>query len=885
MSSLLRDPASPFLPSLGLLALASVASAQSEPLFLGPHYKLFSQTPFHTQPYAGALGDIDGDGRLDHAATMYMMEGSVALSFGDGQGGFEPPQYVAAGHTPTGIVLQDVNGDAHPDLVVGNSNQSTGNSVLSIHLGLGGGAFGAPASYALDGYGGFELRPLDLNLDGHVDLAVSMMAPIHLTWRFLLGDGAGAFALASGTPHTGTLIALGDVDGDSDTDLLDVAGTGQSFLRLWLNDGAGTLVDMGVAAAFTTIPFASGLGAGDLDGDGDLDAVLIGHNGSVVEVALGDGAGAFAAPVPWPAGQVAGASSPAVLDVTGDGRADVVASRQDNVVVIPGDGAGGFGAAVNYFVGDQPSGPTVGDLNGDGLPDVSVVSMSLYAVALLLSQGPGAYPKPSSEPLGAAPGVVQLADLNGDAHRDVIALTETGTPFTPGFPGLATALGDGLGGFGAPTAYTPALRTVSALLADWNGDFDIDALLAQTTPSTSALELWEGDGQGGLAPVATFTAVAGPIGDARGEDLDGDGRRDVVVAPDTLTGSIPVTWIPGDGLGGFGPPVPVLPCDSNGCARKVWLIDLNADGKRDLVVYTTGIGIFVAPALKSYLGDGAGGFTPAFQAMLFGDFELADVSGDGAPDLVSMSQNNSLAVSLGLGNGAFGPSTSYPYYTSGDLLNGSAQIELGDLDSDGDLDVATNASFHGTAYVYLGDGSGALLRDRGYAARSGASTAIGDVDEDGQADLVAADANGQAVTVLENLTPCGGTVQSYGLGCPGTSGFVPELSVYGCPEPGKQLTIRLQGGLGGSVGFLLLGLVPAHIPVPGACELLIGQILPAVTTLPLSAGAAGTGAHSLTLTIPPVGPSGADLALQAFVLDPVAAYSLSGTNGVRLVIP
>ncbi len=80
-------------------------------------------------------------------------------------------------------------------------------------------------------------------------------------------------------------LAWGDYDGDGDLDLV-VAGTGVAgaIARAYKNDGAGHLAP-DPAQVLTGVGYAS-VAWGDYDGDGDLDLLIQGHDGTVARTIL-----------------------------------------------------------------------------------------------------------------------------------------------------------------------------------------------------------------------------------------------------------------------------------------------------------------------------------------------------------------------------------------------------------------------------------------------------------------------------------------------------------------------------------------------------------------------------------------------------------------------
>jgi FG-GAP-like repeat len=81
------------------------------------------------------LGDFNGDGNLDVALAATRRRVSVRLGRGDGT--FGSARSYASGREPWDVTVADLNGDATPDLVVGDY---AGGSVW-VHLAVGDGTF------------------------------------------------------------------------------------------------------------------------------------------------------------------------------------------------------------------------------------------------------------------------------------------------------------------------------------------------------------------------------------------------------------------------------------------------------------------------------------------------------------------------------------------------------------------------------------------------------------------------------------------------------------------------------------------------------------------------------------------------------------------------
>jgi hypothetical protein len=180
-----------------------------------------------------ALADFNGDGNLDFATTNHTYR-SVSVLLGDGLGDFLPPTDFSTGTSGTGTVTAgDANGDGHIDLVMSNGYPFA----VSVLPGDGLGSFG-PAQTSPTGEQ--PLSPIvlgDVNRDGRVDLVLIATAVPNTSGSVsvLLGIGGGAFSaprtFAAGS-YPGAVV-VGDFNGDG---WLDAAAT--SYL-----DGVSVLVN------------------------------------------------------------------------------------------------------------------------------------------------------------------------------------------------------------------------------------------------------------------------------------------------------------------------------------------------------------------------------------------------------------------------------------------------------------------------------------------------------------------------------------------------------------------------------------------------------------------------------------------------------------------
>ena len=413
-------------------------------------------------------------------------------------------------------------------------------------------------------------------------------------------DPSTLAVLASGqTSANGSLASLNVTQGHEFLVSVsgDSAAQGEVFLEL-------TNLDQFNSPVNETQFLPAGLGPSsvaiaDLNRDGVPDLVVSDALANYVNVLLGNGDGTFQAPrqfaigafAPTVADRAAGlptnGRSVAVADLNRDGIPDIIVtnSASSDVSILLGRGDGTFQPQRRFDATVNPFGLAVGDLNGDGLPDLAVIDSNTKEqgkVGILLGRPDGSFRPPLLFPSPITDNfprtTIKIVDVNGDGHNDLLITSDVD-------PNTHVLLGNGDGTFHRGTDY--ASLGPGLAIADLNGDGKPDLVQTESAADFLRYLLGNGDGtfqdqrtrDGGQEPSAVVVA-----------DLNGDHIPDAIVADTGLfqpthSGPPAVELYPGmvDSHGqfaGFGDPTILATLQA---PHDLQVADLNGDGAPDIV--------------------------------------------------------------------------------------------------------------------------------------------------------------------------------------------------------------------------------------------------------------------------------------------------------------
>ena len=454
----------------------------------------------------------------------------------------------------------------------------------------------------------------------------------------------------------------------------------------------------------------------------------------------------FATAVPYGSGGN-GPNAVAVADVNRDGIPDLVVANwctdstcvASSVGVLLGKGDGTFQPAVPYGSGGlYTDSVAVADVNGDGNADIVVGTCGFPQVikcvasggkaGVLLGNGDGTFQPAVTYTLGGSGATsVAVADVNGDGKPDLLVATGSA---------VGVLLGNGDGTFETVTTYSSGgLTALSVAVADVNGDAKPDLVVANwctdSNCTASSVGVLLGNGDGTFQTAVTYNSGGLFTNSVVIGDVNGDGKLDLVVVNGSTTGKDAgnVGVLLGKGDGTFQT-VALYPRGGYG-AGSVALADVNGDGKPDVVVSNCSTSSIACAGANGnvavLLGKGDGTFPTAVSfgsggTTPFG-VAVGDVNGDGRPDIVAA---NCAGKECGSGAGELGV-----------LINQTSPRSVAlceQVDYFGKLKADFTVWRPSTATLYSKDYSGNTTLAKKWG-ENGDIPVIGDYDGDGKTDI------------------------------------------------------------------------------------------------------------------------------------------------------
>ena len=756
-------------------------------------------------PHSVCMGDFDGDGKSDvlvargssnvvSILTNTSESGTVSFS--------TKLDFPATGNNHEGSAIGDLDGDGRLDFAVVNGVGSSTVSVFRNTSAPGNISFASNIDFPT-GNAPYSVAIGDLNSDGKLDIVVANNGANTISvYKNLSTPGNISFAAKIDIP-TGTnpySVVVGDLDGDGKADIaLTTQGSTSSLLSMRnISTGGEILFDGPINNAPLFGPFV--LATGDLDGDGKLDlaaansssnSVVVTRNASVpgtISFTQRD----YLTVGNYPVGI-------AINDLDGDGKPDLIACSRssNNVSVIKNQSFIGqffFAAHVDYATGTDPFYVAAGDLDGDHKADIVVANSATDSISILrnIVGGDVAPSITSFTPTSGINGtVVKIsgANLTGTsvvsfggvpATSFVVdsskGITATVGPGASGAVSVTTPNGTGsLAGFvfNGPiiTSFTPGNGLTGTVVVitgvNFNGvtsvkfggtpasSFIIDSSTRITATvgagSSGAVTVTTPNGTAsltgfvfGLPIISSFTPVSGPIGTVvtiSGQHFDTAASNNIVffgavqAHVSSATSTQLLVRVP---AGATYEPITVTVNNATSYSSVPFIVTFLNDS---LTISKNSFSLVANLPVVSY---------PSAIA-------IGDLNNDGKADLVTTNRtNNTLSV---LTNTSKPGSISFLSPISLNSGLDPIRLSIADFDGDGKLDIAVanfNSGNPSTISVLRNSTSGTNISFDSkvdYASGNGTTgIAVHDINGDGKPDIVVVSGNSSTFSIFINTT-------------------------------------------------------------------------------------------------------------------------------------
>ena len=372
---------------------------------------------------------------------------------------------------------------------------------------------------------------------------------------------------------------------------------------------------------------------------------------------------------------------------------------------------------IDFSTGSSPFYTAIGDLDGDGKSDLVVVNKVSNTVSLYRNTSSsgsitaGSFDAKLDFATGSTPYSVAIGDLDGDGKPDIAVANYFGNSVSV-YRNTTTSGAFTSGSFAAKVDFTAGTNPYGIVIADIDGDGKRDIAVSNT--GSNSISVFRNMSfknvsftSASFAAKQDFTTGASPQGIAIG-DLDGDTKPDIAVAN---SGATTISLFRNTATAGFiniSTFATATTATTTTTPTALVIGDLNNDNKADIAVTNKGSGTVSLFRNNSTVGtitmvakiDVTIGTGTNPNALAIGDLD-----GDGKPDIAVANTGTTTVTVMrntAADAAAFSTTTSFSKTDFTPAANPIA-IAIGDLDNDGKADMVATDTLTGAISVFRND--------------------------------------------------------------------------------------------------------------------------------------------------------------------------------------
>lgn len=553
-------------------------------------------------------------------------------------------------------------------------------------------------------------------------------------------------------------IDFGDIDGDGDKDLIASLGEDANEI-IWREnlDGLGTFGVQNIVGSFDAPDI---LEVADLDGDGDLDVATSSYsNNSIVWFENLDGQGTFGLEQ-LVSNELYYIRDFRLIDIDDDGDFDIFSASHTHLIegqnkLVWFENIDGFGTfSAEQLVTDSDIRHSIvygGDIDNDGDKDIISLAFQDDTIAWyenLDGQGDFGDQQIVSDNSDAVFSVV-LEDMDNDSDLDIVSTYYSADKIV-WFENI-----NGLGEFGDEQIIANMDQPNNIMVGDVDNDSDLDVIIGNTNNNGIIGWFENTNSEGVFSDIQIIAENIYNLGYNFVTDIDDDGDLDFFYASYQDN---KIAWFENlNGAGDFSTEINLT--SRVDIPEAVYSADLDGDGDLDVLSASSGDDKLAWYENMDGLGDFGLQKVISDEAYQASALHAADFDGDGDLDVVFSSYlhsgNNSKLTWFenldGLGNFSEGNSITT-------TLSTPKSVVAGDVDGDGDMDVIS-CSFNTSAVVWYDnlDGLGTFSSSNLISSNVGGASCVfvADMDNDGDLDVLSTAQLANRVLYHENLDGLG----------------------------------------------------------------------------------------------------------------------------------